>query len=104
MPALRDAAAAERCRYACPVARRMTVDVDDQLLDALRRAAAEDGVAEEKVVEDALRRYFGFRGLAVLDEIAESQGDARLSDDEAMAVAVDELRAFRNERRRAQGA
>lgn len=84
--------------------RRMAVDLDDQLLDALRRAAAEDGTTEEQVIEDALRRYFGLRGLAVLDEIAERQTDRPLSDDEAMALAVDELRAFRDERQRAQGA
>lgn len=86
------------------MSRRMAVDLDDQLLDALRRAAAEDGTTEEQVIEDALRRYFGLRGLAVLDEIAERQADRSLSDDEAMALAVDELRAFRTERQRAQGA
>lgn len=53
--------------------RSTTFEIDEGLLGALRRAAGEDGRAEDEVVEEALRRYFGLRGLAVLDEIAEAQ-------------------------------
>ncbi len=84
--------------------RRLAVDLDEQLSDALRRAAVEDKTTEEQVVADALRRYFGLRGLAVLDEIAERQTDRPPSDDEAIALAVDELRAFRTEQQQARGA
>lgn len=78
----------------------MTIDVDDRLLRAVERAAREDGVDEARLVEDALRRYFGLRGLALLDDVAARQ-EGELSDDEAMALAVEELRAARAERRQA---
>jgi hypothetical protein len=82
--------------------RPTTVEIDEGILDALRRAASEDGRAEDEVVEEALRRYFGLRGLAVLDEIAEAQAaqGVTLSDDEAMALALSEVRAARAERAR----
>lgn len=83
----------------------VTLNLDERLLEATRRAAADDGVPEERVFEEALRRYFGLRGVALLDEIADRQPETdRLSDDEAMALAVAELRAMRSERRQARGA
>lgn len=78
----------------------MTIDVDDRLRRAVERAAREDGVDEARLVEDALRRYVGLRGLALLDDVAARQ-EGELSDDEAMALAVEELRAARAERRQA---
>ncbi len=78
----------------------MTIDVDDRLRQAVERAAREEGVDEARLVEDALRRYFGLRGLALLDDVAARQ-EGEPSDDEAMALAVDELRAARAERHRA---
>ena len=82
--------------------RPTTVEIDEGILDALGRAAREDGRPEDEVVEEALRRYFGLRGLALLDDIAETQGVAGVSldDDEAMTLAVDELRAARADRAR----
>jgi hypothetical protein len=63
-------------------------------------------VPEEEVVEEALRRYFGLRGMALLDEIAERQAPptGEASDEQAMALAVQELRAMRTERRHQRGA
>jgi hypothetical protein len=84
------------------VARRpATIEVDEQLLDALRRAAADDGVAPDDLVEEALRRYFGLRGLAVLDELREQRPGPELTEDEAMTLAVAEVRAVRAQRRNA---
>jgi hypothetical protein len=51
----------------------MTVSLDELLLDTLRDVAADEGVPENRIVEEALRRYFGLRGLAVLDQIGERQ-------------------------------
>jgi hypothetical protein len=85
------------------VARRpTTVEIDEGILDALARAAREDGRPEDEVVEEALRRYFGLRGVAVLDEIGKalSRSGLFLDDDEAMALAVAELRAARADRAR----
>lgn len=82
--------------------RSTTVEIDEGILDALGRAAREDGRPEAEVVEEALRRYFGLRGLALLDEIRDAQGAAgvALDDDEAMSLAIAELRAVRAERAR----
>jgi hypothetical protein len=77
------------------------IEVDEQLLDALRRVAADDGVAPDDVVDEALRRYFGLRGLAVLDELREQRRGTELTDDDAMAVAVTEVRTARAQRRNA---
>ena len=80
--------------------RPTTVELDEGVLDALRRAARAEGRLEAEVVEEALRRYFGLRGLAVLAEIAETQeaSDVSIPEEEAMALAVEELRALRAER------
>lgn len=80
--------------------RPRTVQIDEGILDAVRRAASEDGRPEDEVIEEALRRYFGLRGLAVLDEIAEAQEAAgvTIDEDEAMRLAVAEVRAVRAER------
>lgn len=91
--------------YAEGVRRQLTVTVDENVIDALRRAAARDGVPEDELVDEALRRWFGLRGIAVLDDLAERRAaDAdRLDDDAAMALAVREVRASRAGRR-ARGA
>ncbi len=80
--------------------RPTTVELDEGVLDALRRAARAEGRLEAEVVEEALRRYFGLRGLAVLADIAETQAanDVSIREEEAMALAVEELRALRAER------
>jgi hypothetical protein len=75
----------------------LTVNVDEHVLDALRRAAAREGVAEDELVDEALRRWFGLRGLAVLDDVAErpERSGGRLDDEAAMELAVREVRAAR---------
>ena len=86
--------------------RALSIEVDERLLAALHRASESDGVAPDEVVEQALRRYFGLRGLAVLADIQESQGAQGATppdDDELMDQAVAEVRAYRAERRRAAG-
>lgn len=92
--------------YAVEVRKPLTVNVDEHVLEALQRAAANDGVHEDELVHEALRRYLGLRGLAVLDDIARRQAErgVQLDEDEAMALAVGEVRAARAERRRARGA
>lgn len=84
---------------------QLTVSVDENVLDALRRAAARDGVPEDELVDEALRRWFGLRGIGVLDDLAERRAAVadRLDDEAAMALAINEVRASRA-RRRANGA
>jgi hypothetical protein len=77
------------------------VSVDENVLDALRRAAARDGVPEDELVDEALRRWFGLRGLVVLDDIADRRAGSaeRLDDAAAMDLALQEVRAARAGRR-----
>jgi hypothetical protein len=85
------------------VARRPTVfEIDESLLDAVRRVASADRRPEGDILDEALRRYFGLRGLAVLDDIADNQAvvGTVVDDDEAMSHAVVELRAARADRAR----
>ena len=86
--------------------RELSVELDERILDALRRASTSDGVAPDELVEEALRRYFGLRGLAVLADIEESQQAEGLTppdDDELMAQAVAEVRTYRAKRGRTAG-
>jgi hypothetical protein len=76
--------------------RQATLEVDEELLSVLQRAAAEDGVAPGELLDEALRRYFGLRGLAVLNDLAARE--SVLTEDEAMELAVGEISAARAER------
>lgn len=84
--------------------RLRTVELDERLWEAVQRAAVEDGVPEAELVEAALRSYIGLRGSAVLDEIADRQRDGEPSDEEAMALAIAEIRAAREEQGQSRGA
>ena len=87
-------------RRLCFVSRKQaTLEVDEELLSALQRAAAEDGVAPGELLDEALRRYFGLRGLAVLNDLGARE--SMLTEDEAMELAVGEIRVARAERRAA---
>ena len=90
------------CTLADMARRPTTVELDEGILDALGRTAREDGRPEDEVVEEALRGYFGLRGMGVLDEIADAQAAAGVTvdDEAAMELAVAELRAARAERAR----
>lgn len=84
--------------------RKLSVQLDEQLIGTIDRAAATDHVSPDAVVEEALRRYFGLRGLAVMADIEQSQregGIVPLDDDELLAEVVAEVRAYRAERRSA---
>jgi len=70
-----------------------TVQLDDDVLAAVRLEAARSGRSEDQVVEAAVRRYIG---PAVLDRLAARN---RLDEDEAMAIATEEVAAHRQERR-----
>ncbi|MEO6121062.1 MAG: ribbon-helix-helix protein, CopG family [Acidimicrobiales bacterium] len=67
--------------------------LDDEVLDAVRREASRSGRSEDEVVEAAVRRYLG---PSVLDRLRERN---HLDEDEAMAIALDEVAAHRWERR-----
>lgn len=70
-----------------------TVKLDDEVLDAVRREAARSGRTEDDIVEAAVRWYLG---PSVLDRLRERN---RLDEEEAMAIALEEVAAHRRERR-----
>lgn len=67
--------------------------LDEGVIEDLHAAAERFGVTEDQLVEEAVRRYVRLEVLDVL------WARARLSPDEAKAVAAEELRAYRAERR-----
>lgn len=81
--------------------RPLTINLDGHLLDVAVRQASRDGVGIDDLVEQSLRFFFGLRGVAVL-EGQEERRAVGLSDDEAMELAVGEVKAVRAERRKAQ--
>lgn len=80
--------------------RKTTVYLDPDVLTATKVLAAARSQSESQVVEDALRAYLGNGELdaaraelrSLMDRIA---GRSELDDDEAMALAVEEVRAVR---------
>lgn len=68
---------------------RMTVTVDEDVMRAVRVAAAGTGKDDSQVIEDALRRELGV-GL-----LSGTQTRNRMPEDEAMALAVEAQHATR---------
>jgi hypothetical protein len=93
------------------VARKKTaLYLDEKLMQSAKLLAATSGKHDYEVIEEALREYVvarreeaGRRMHELLEEISgwqERQGVSRLTDAEAAALAAEELRAVRAERRR----
>ncbi|MHB8323916.1 MAG: hypothetical protein ACYDHB_05760 [Candidatus Dormibacteria bacterium] len=85
--------------------RKTTINLDPDLRTATKAVALASDRSESEVTAEALRRYLG-AGHAVqagaeleriLGKMAQRQD--RLSDEDAMALAVSEVRAHRAERR-----
>jgi hypothetical protein len=72
---------------------RLNIDVDPRVAATLRRLAAEAQVAEGKVVEHAIRAY-SLRAL-----LSRVRANSDLDEDQAMALANEELKALRAARR-----
>lgn len=71
----------------------VNVVLEDEIADAVRREAARTGKSEAEVVGTAVRRLMA---PSIIDRLQER---ATLSEDEAMVIAVEEVRALRAERR-----
>ena len=74
---------------------RSSVELSDDVAEAVRRVANRTGRSEAEVVELAVRRFVA---PSILDRL---WGRATLTEDEAMAIAVEEVRAMRTGRRSA---
>lgn len=86
--------------------RRAETRVDRELLDAVRKIAADGGRGESEVIEEALRRYLAATSearsgesfgsiFARVEEWQRRRGVEPLSDEEAMRLAVEEQHAHR---------
>jgi hypothetical protein len=77
--------------------RAITVELDEAVVSATQAEARRTGQSDAAVVEQALREHLSLRN-SVTDQVwARSQSDA-LSEDEALTLAYDELKALRRER------
>ena len=83
--------------------RRITVELDSDLLDGALAAAHRLGIPEDELFEQGLRQIIARDLDRVMDEVTAHQArlGLSLSDDEAMALANAELAALRAERRNA---
>lgn len=73
---------------------RTTVTLDDDVFRAVKIKAARTGKRDSQVIEEAVRRDLG------LDALAEVWAKVTpASEEEGMALATDELRTMRKERR-----
>ena len=84
--------------------RKTTVYLDPDILIAAKVLAAARQQSESQVVEDALRAYLGNGELEAVKEdlralMKRVAARSDLDDDEAMALAVEEVRAVRTRRR-----
>ncbi|MFN2287351.1 MAG: ribbon-helix-helix protein, CopG family [Chromatocurvus sp.] len=74
---------------------RLTITLDDDLYRALKETAARQGRSIASIIDERLRLC----GIETTESaralVARARQHARLSDDEAIAVAVDETRAAR---------
>lgn len=71
-----------------------TLAIDDDLYAEVKRRAAAEGTTDAAVVEAALRSYLGLR--APFDRIHERNRE--VSDADVLALAYEELDAYRAER------
>lgn len=77
-----------------------SAEVEQRLEEGLERVARLDGRAVEDVRQEAIRRYLARRGIGLLDDLAASSSGTLLSDEEAEAIADEELDRLRRERDR----
>ncbi|MBA2713119.1 MAG: hypothetical protein H0U55_06135 [Rubrobacteraceae bacterium] len=89
---------------------RMETKIDRELLEALRRKAAEEGREEYEILEEAARFYLEQGNRASITELIvrarerrERAGIPEPSEDEAMRIAVAEQHAHRSEARGSGG-
>lgn len=84
--------------------RALTVEVDEEVVQLTLAEAKRTGRSEAEVIEDVLRRHFEKKGPSVV-ELVWARGEAdSLSGDDALALAYEELKAMREERRQGQRA
>jgi hypothetical protein len=76
---------------------KVTLNLPSEVVRAYRLAAIRQGVADQALVETALREYLG---LSALKELQAAFAHLELSADEADQLAVSSVRATRRDRAR----
>jgi hypothetical protein len=71
---------------------QMTLTVDEDVMRAVRIAAARTGKDDSQMIEDALRRDLG------VDLLSRMRTRSQMSEDDAMALAVEAQHATRRAR------
>jgi predicted transcriptional regulator len=72
---------------------KVTMELDERVRRALKQAALNLGRPEREITERALRQYLH---LDIVDRLGEKE--ARLSEDEAIRIANDEVHSARRHR------
>ena len=81
-----------------PMAKRpLTVELDESVVRAAEAEARRTGQSEAEVIEEALREHLSLTGSGV-DTVWARNRDSALSEEEALTLAYDELKAMRRER------
>lgn len=80
--------------------RKLTVAVDEDLVMALKVAAARSHRHDYEIVEEALRSHLGMQ--STVDRIWAGLGGEALDENEAIDVAVSEVKVVRAERTKSQ--
>jgi hypothetical protein len=75
----------------------LTVELEEDVILAARAEATRKGQSEAAVVERALREHLSL-GSSVTDQVWARNQSGALSQDEALDLAYDELKAMRRER------
>jgi predicted transcriptional regulator len=73
---------------------KVTMELDERVRRALKQAALNLGRPEREITERALRQYLH---LDIVDRLGEK--DARLSEDEAIRIANEEVHSARRHRK-----
>lgn len=76
---------------------RLTITLDDELHRSLKEAAARQGRTIGSIIEESLRLR-GIRSTASARELLnKARGEAGLSEDEALAIALEETGQLRKQ-------
>lgn len=81
--------------------KKVTYQLDEDLVRAVKIKAAREDKPDYLVVEEALRSHLD-DWTAVFERIWARTAPLALSEEEAMAIALEEQRAYRSERRSAE--
>jgi hypothetical protein len=100
------------------VQQRNYMEIDDRLLEAVRKVAAEQGRDERALIDEAVRRYLDAPSASLVESLRREQelrqerefvallgrmsSRFNLDEDEAMDLANTEIRAMYEERRTAR--